>query len=258
VSGQTLFLRINRGLQLTAAGQTLRDARAEAQGLVHEAINGLGTDPHASALVVGAATSFASMVLAPGLNRFLAHSATTHLRILSSNEPAELDRMASNVQIRHYAPGAAPAHAVWLAKDLVLPVCAPGLIPLRPGEHALPAALAHQVLLRYETVVEGRTKIDWIRWLRANHQMQLRLRGVISFNHYDQLIEAAVSGCGIAMGRLPLVQRYLDSGSLIAPFGNTGIETGAWYAVLSNEASMAHRQREFLQWLQSELASSQN
>ena len=209
-------------------------------------------------LVVGAATPFASMVLAPGLNRFLAQSGTTHLRILSSNEPAELDRMASHMQIRHYAPGAAPAHSVWLAKDLVLPVCAPGLIPLRPGEHASPSVLAHQVLLRYETVVEGRTKIDWIRWLRAHHQLQLRPRGVISFNHYDQLIEAAVSGCGIAMGRLPLVQRYLDSGILIAPLGNTAIETGAWYVVLSDEARMALRQREFLQWLQSELATSQN
>ena len=76
--------------------------------------------------------------------------------------------------------------------------------------------------------------------------------------YLKKLIEAAVSGCGIAMGRLPLVQRYLDSGILIAPLGNTAIETGAWYVVLSDEARMALRQREFLQWLQSELATSQN
>lgn len=167
-SGQVLFLRVNRGLQLTSAGQTLRDAVGQAQGLVYEAIDGLGSDPHVSALVVGAATPFSSMVLAPGLGRFLAESAVLNLRILSSNEPAELDRFASHVQVRHYAPGAAPAGAVWLAKDLVLPVCAPSLMAFRSDEQFLSSVLERQVLLQYETVVEGRTKIDWIRWLKAN------------------------------------------------------------------------------------------
>lgn len=257
-SGQVLFLRVNRGLQLTSAGQTLRDAVGQAQGLVYEAIDGLGSDPHVSALVVGAATPFSSMVLAPGLRRFLAESAVLNLRILSSNEPAELDRFASHVQVRHYAPGAAPAGAVWLAKDLVLPVCAPSLMAFRSDEQFLSSVLERQVLLQYETVVEGRTKIDWIRWLKANSLTQLRPRGVISFSDYDQIIGAAVDGCGIAMGRLPLVQRYLDDGRLIAPFGDTCIETGAWYAVLNDEPGMAYQQNAFLSWLKSELPAAPN
>lgn len=252
-SGQVLFVRVNRGLQLTSAGQTLRDAVGQAHGLLYEAIDGLGGDPHVSALVVGAATPFASMVLAPGLHRFLERSAVLNLRILSSNEPAELDRFASHVQVRHYATGTAPVNAVWLAADLVLPVCAPNLMPVRPGKNHLPSALEGQVLLRYETVVEGRTKVDWIRWLKANDQTQLRPRGVVSFSDYDQLICAAVDGCGVAMGRLPLVQRYLDDGRLIAPFGDTCIETGAWHAILSDEPRMTHQQNEFLNWLKSEL-----
>jgi len=253
-TGQTLFLRVNRGLLLTSAGQTLFSAVGQANALVYDAIDALVDDPHTPSLLVAAATPFATMVIAPSLHGFLAHSEVRNVRIQSSNEPAELERIAAHVQIRHFAPGAAPSGAVCLAHDRVLPVCAPALLtmPVRPLIKA--SDLENQVLLRYETVVEGRVKIDWMRWLQANDLAGLRPRGAVSFSHYDQVISAAVAGCGIAMGRLPLVQRLLSDGQLVAPFGDCGIETGAWYALVIQEPRMADQQRAFLTWLKSVLA----
>ncbi len=57
-SGQTLYLRVNRGLQLTSAGQTLFAAVSQAHGLVYDAIDALAEDSHITSLVVAAATPF--------------------------------------------------------------------------------------------------------------------------------------------------------------------------------------------------------
>lgn len=253
-TGQTLFLRVNRGLLLTSAGQTLFSAVGQANALVYDAIDALTDDPHTPSLLVAAAAPFATMVIAPALHGFLALSEVRNVRIQSSNEPAELERLAAHVQIRHYAPGAAPAGAVWLAHDRVLPVCAPALIARPAPALNQPSHLACQVLLRYETVVEGRVKIDWIRWLQANDLAGLRPRGAVSFSQYDQVISAAISGCGIALGRLALVQHLLDNGQLVLPFGDTAVETGAWYALLSHEPRMTNQQSAFLAWLKTLLS----
>lgn len=252
-SGQVLFLRVKRGLQLTSAGQTLYATVRQAHGLVYDVIDELGRDPHITSLRVAAASPFASMVLAPFLHEFVAHSGVQNVRIDSTNEPGELQRLAPHVLIRHYVAGAAPLDAVWLANDCVLPVCAPTLMVAEPCPLRDPEALANHVLLRYETVVEGRAKIDWIRWLQAMGLMRLRPRGVVSFGLYDQVIGAAVAGCGVAIGRLPLVAQHLQDGRLVAPFAESGIHTGAWYAILSNEARQADPQQAFLAWLKSVL-----
>lgn len=110
-TGQTLFLRVNRGLLLTSAGQTLFSAVGQANALVYDAIDALADDPHTPSLLVAAAAPFATMVIAPALHGFLALSEVRNVRIQSSNEPAELERLAAHVQIRHYAPGAALAGA---------------------------------------------------------------------------------------------------------------------------------------------------
>lgn len=252
-SGQALFLRVKRGLQLTSAGQTLYATVQQAHGLVYDALDELGRDPHVTSLLVAAASPFASMVLAPSLHGFVAHSGVQNLRIESTNEPSELQRLAPHVLIRHYVAGAAPIDAVWLANDCVLPVCAPSLTTAGSRPLRDPEDLANHVLLRYETVVEGRSKIDWIRWLQATGLTRLRPRGVVSFGLYDQVICAAMAGCGVAIGRLPLVARHLQDGRLVAPFAQSGITTGAWYAILSNEPRLAEQQQAFLEWLKSVL-----
>ena len=41
--------------------------------------------------------------------------------------------------------------------------------------------------------------------------------GALRFSHYDQMIQAAVAGQGLALGRFPLVKNLLESGRLVMP-----------------------------------------
>ncbi|MDC6168715.1 LysR substrate-binding domain-containing protein [Paucibacter sp. XJ19-41] len=254
--GMPLFLRVNRGLRLTEAGQRLLTTVSQAHGLVDEALAQLADQADAETLRIGVAAPFAALVLAPALHRFTARHPRCSFHIVASDEPSELEQQHPHVLIRHYRPGAAPVNAVRLATDAVLPVCAPSLLSGPAAAPLLyPGDLKNHCLLRYETLVDGRSKIDWFRWLAANGLGPLRPRATLGFNHYEHVVQAALNGAGVAIGRLPLVARHLADGRLLAPFPGTALETGAWHASIARdhkteESGLSH---DFVAWLGSEL-----
>ena len=56
--------------------------------------------------------------------------------------------------------------------------------------------------------------LDWSSWLAANGEPGLKPAGTLRFRLYDQLIQAAVGGQGVALGRLPLIEAQLRAGQL--------------------------------------------
>ena len=97
------------------------------------------------------------------------------------------------------------AKAVRLFGERMLPVASPAVAhdPRTPLER--PADLAHHVLLHLDDP-EGRTPwLDWRAWLSANGEPALKPAGSLRFTLYDQVIQAAVGGQGVALGRLPMI-----------------------------------------------------
>ena len=74
----------------------------------------------------------------------------------------------------------------------------------------MPADLAGHTLLRMEP--DGSNQLqDWGLWLHAMKLTELKPAGVLHFSSYDQLIQAAVAGQGVALGRVPLIDRLLKA-----------------------------------------------
>ena len=98
------------------------------------------------------------------------------------------------------------------------PVCAPALAcdPLRPLR--TPADLSRHVLLDFETTLYGRQWYDWMRWFGAKGIREMKATGSLRFSHYDQVIEAAVNGAGVAVGKRPHLITHLRDGVLVAPW----------------------------------------
>jgi DNA-binding transcriptional LysR family regulator len=84
----------------------------------------------------------------------------------------------------------------------------------------------------------------------------VRPRGVLVFNQYDQLIQAAVAGQGIAIGRERLIKQLLSEGRLQI-VGNTRREMadrGNWL-VLASPTPRPEVCR-FVEWLRTEATES--
>jgi DNA-binding transcriptional LysR family regulator len=78
--------------------------------------------------------------------------------------------------------------------------------------------------------------------------------GTLQFTQYHQIIQAAVAGQGVALGRVPLVDEMLRSKELVAPFGlsrTTAAASRAYFAVVTPRAAGRPEVDAFVGWLQS-------
>ena len=250
--GLPLFRRANRGLELTEAGHTLYSAVAAASRLIDDATDKLLGAKGRPSFTVTTAVPFASFWLVPRLHRYTALHPHCDIRVAATNDPGDIERDGVDVAIWHYRPGSAPSGALCLAADEVLPLCAPALLADRSKPLKTPEDLAHHVLLRFETPIGGKRRIDWVRWLQAMGVGKLRPAGALSFAHYDQVLQAALDGGGVALGRLPLVAPHLRDGRLVAPFPQRRVVAGAWHVVIAPSAAEHKAVRTFVDWLHEE------
>ncbi|MCZ7562598.1 MAG: LysR substrate-binding domain-containing protein [Burkholderiales bacterium] len=197
---------------------------------------------------------FASLWLAPRLPQFARLHPDVDLRVAASNNVMNLEREHVDLAIRWMPPGAAPERGEHVAVERVLPVCAPALLadPARPL--VTPADLAHHVLLQFEPDRMSAPWLDWTQWLEDRAIALAGSAGTVRFSHYDQVIQAAIDGSGVALGRLPLVTRHLLNGLLVAPLGRDAVaEGGAFFLVAAADAEERPEVRAFSAWVADEL-----
>src|SRR5262245_10736791 len=174
--GQPLFRRINRGLQLTDAGQRLHRAVGEALRLIDDAA-GLVTSPAGETLAVTADVPLTSMWLVPRLPRFFRLHPDVDVRSIAANTRLDLDHERLDIAVRWCAPGSSASDGEPLFEMAMFPVCSPALAsdPSRPLRR--PEDLAHHVLLDLETVGTHGPWSDWKLWLEAMKLPNLKPAG---------------------------------------------------------------------------------
>jgi LysR family glycine cleavage system transcriptional activator len=259
--GQPLFQRRHRALLLTEAGQLLQQTAATMLRDLAETLERIS--PERSHMVTVTTTvSFASLWLVPRLPSFRKAWPGVDVRISANSSVVDLTRGRIDVAIRHCPPERAPAKAPRLFGEDVLPMCSPELLkdPARPLHE--PADLRHHVLLHFDDTPPRLAILDWETWLEAMGMPALMPAGVLRFNHYDQVIHAAVEGHGVALGRLPLMERQLRRGQLVAPFetahflGRRPRTSRAYYVVIEPSAALRPEVQHFAAWLHSEAGAS--
>jgi len=250
--GQPLFHRVNRALTLTHAGEELYRASEEALALIDSTADRLSGST--GALAVTTTTALASTWLVPKLPRFARLHPGTDVRIFASNDMVDLERERIDVALRFLLRGADAANGDCLVEYRTFPVCLPAIArsrkrPLRTAED-----LAAYVRLDFETVVYGRPWYDWEHWFDVIGIRPVAPAGTMRFSHYDQVIEAAKEGSGIAIGKWPHLARHLREGTLCAPFGVEGVaHVGDFYLVVARHAAERKDVQAFVAWLRDEV-----
>lgn len=254
--GVTLFRRLNRALLLTEEGQTLARAVGAALAGIEQAVARFSTLAEDRPITVTTSVSFAALWLVPRLARLRTAHPDIDVRLAASNELADLQRDHIDVAIRFCEPKAAPSGAVPLIGEDVFPVVSPRLA--RDHAHPLrtPADLQHHVLLHYEDARAPSPWLTWQEWLLALKVPGLEPAGKLLFSHYDQLVRAAIEGEGVGLGRTPLVEPYLRSGELIAPFQGRVAVTRKYFVIVAPAAGGQRRVKQFVDWLLAEVAAA--
>ena len=247
--GSKLFERRTRALLLTEAGQRYYQVAQGVLGELDEATQKLRGATAARTVTVTTTPGFASLWLIPRLNGYLQANPGVDVRISASYDSVHLERDGVDLAIR-YASDEQMTGQRPLFEESILPVCSPALAadPARPLRE--PADLRAHVLLHMD---DARASwVEWNIWLHAHGLRDLQPAGSLQFNQYDQLVQAAVNGQGVALGRLPLLRRLLREKTLVTPFKKSVVSSRGYFLLRSARAAGKREVKEFEAWLQEE------
>jgi LysR family transcriptional regulator, glycine cleavage system transcriptional activator len=248
--GVALFERRPRSLALTQQGLALQRTATEVLERLQETANRLRVDAGAPHLTVTTTGGFASLWLIPRLRAFTGLHPEVDVRISATYAVVNLERSLVDVAVRYCKAEEAPAGAVRLFGEELLPVCSPALLAAEPHPLRALADLRHHALLRMD--VDGATHMDWETWLAAQGYPGLKPAASMRFDSYEQTIQAAVGGQGVAMGIGRLVSGLLSSGQLVAPFCASMIGARAYFIIRSALTGDRPQVRAFVDWLVAE------
>ena len=246
--GVALFVRRHRALLLTEAGHELYRATAQALRQLSDAAAKIKQRGAGRTLTVTATIGFASLWLIPRLANFRSQRPEIDIRIAANNKMLDLEREGMEVAIRYCMPKAAPEGAIKLFGEVVLPVCGPKLVT-RSSPLATPDDLRRHVLLHYERPDGVTPWLSWTVWLETMQLPGLKPAGSLRFSQYDQTIQAAIDGQGVALGTSPLVRQLIKQGRLIAPLAKKFESSRAYFLVTSSAAAERPEVKEFAAWL---------
>src|SRR5262245_12682929 len=247
--GVMLFERRPRSLVLTEHGQALYAVAADALDRLQAGVDRLRTEGRARQLSITTTTGFASLWLIPRLRRFTSLHPDIDVRISATVEMLNLERSLVDLAIRYCPPDAVPEGATRLFGEGVLPVCARSLLRDRSRPLKRPHDLRHHTLLHFDYPGAMRSFMDWGTWLTALGISDLKSAGALHFSQYEQMIQAAVDGQGVALGRQPLVNDLIASGVLAAPFKNPVVGSRAYFLIEAPMARGKIQVRQFAAWL---------
>jgi LysR family transcriptional regulator, glycine cleavage system transcriptional activator len=252
--GVTLFERRHRALAFTPAGAAFHRAVTDALESLAAAADRTQSGTRSPGLTLSTTVSFASLWIIPRLATFRARQPEVEVYVSADDRLVDLSRGDVDIAVRYLPDAAAPEGAVRLFGERMTPVASPRVAKKSGAPLRSPADLARHVLLHLDDS-DGRTPwLDWRSWLASNGQPGLKPAGSLRFKIYDQVIQAAVGGQGVALGRLPMIAEHLRDRRLVAPFPKKYDSARGYFAVVAPRAADRDDVRAFLRWLTDEAA----
>jgi DNA-binding transcriptional LysR family regulator len=252
--GVTLFERRQRALALTESGHALYRVATDVLERLQAATDQLRASGRARQLSLTTTTGFASLWLIPRLQRFTSLNPDVDVRISATTTVINLERSLVDLAVRYCRPEDVPERAIRLFGEEVAAVCSRSLLRDRSRPLKRPHDLRHHVLLHFDYA--GAQFLDWGTWLTSLGIGDLRPAGALHFSQYEQMIQAAISGQGVALGRQPLVNDLIRSGALMTPFRKALVGSRAYFIIESEHGAAKPHVRQFSAWLMEEVKGS--
>ena len=238
-----LIDRSGRRPKLTEAGRRYLEQIEPAILQINAATKAMLPESGRSTVRLTLPPSLAATWLIPMLGAFELEHPEIDLQLITTKRVVDLRRDQVELAIR-YGKGAWPeVEAAFLLEETAMPVCAPGYLD------PLPQDPSPDVLREVRFITSANFPDEWEEWARAHGVELPQPTDLIVLDAMEQALQVAERGHGLAMGRRPVVDNWLERGQLVAPFGG-GNPTGAAYYLCRPSATMPTASgRRLARWL---------
>jgi LysR family glycine cleavage system transcriptional activator len=249
-----LFVRLNRAVRLTDAGERIAPGIHDAFERLVETMGRLKGPAPANVLTVSTGPAFAAKWLSPRLHKFLERYPQIDIRISANLKLTDFRSDEVDLSIRFGGGNYPGLHVERLADEHVLPLISPRLLE-RLGGHLQPEDLGRVALLHDDSANFMINAVSWADWLRRARVANVDPTRGPRFSHADHALEAALDGAGIVLGRLTLSMRDIASGRLVAPFDLMVPAQAGFYFCCLPERLDEPKIRSFRDFIFSEIAA---
>ena len=245
-----LFERSRTGVSLTEAGERFREAVSSGLDLIHAAVQETVQQTKDLQLVIACSHDASYFFIMPrynGLRRILGEEVQLRVRTYRHGVHDLPLGQPPDVLLTWDEASVLPECRRISLREAVRPVCSPDY------------AMAHSEVL--EGPVSGWGELVFLDLKRPNHGWAtwdnwFQAAGLPEtvprfdrFDHYSYVIEAAVAGCGIALGWRYFIERYLENRMLVELADGYVEFDNYYYGVLTPNGKgnpLAHRCLEYL------------
>ncbi|WP_231582042.1 LysR substrate-binding domain-containing protein [Puniceibacterium sp. IMCC21224] len=252
--GHALLTRGARRSQPNRDGARLAQAIAEGLGRISDVCEDIRDKRRAdNTIVISCLPGFAFVWLFPRLMNFDLMHPDLSISITTDSGTGGFAEGQADIGIR-YGTGHNPGFVVEkLMQEDVFPVCSPALLR---GPHPLNdvADLVWHTQLRDEYAPYTTTPPNWEYWARENRLSLPTPARTRRFGQSNLVIQAAIQGIGVALGRGPLVMDALHGGRLVRPFSQTARSPLAYWLVYGEAQKKSDKIARFINWIKREAA----
>jgi len=237
-----LFDRSHTQIKLTNDGRDYLSAIRLPLLEISEATRALKKKDGKSTINVSVTPLFAIKLFIPALSGFNRLHPDVTINTRTSVKLVDFEVEDVDVAIRHglgHYPGLISQK---LFTEKLIPVCSPSLLT-RSQPLKTVTDLRHHTLLHHDHVQ------DWLLWFASLGIQQIDAKRGPRFSDDGLVIQAAIEGQGIALGRSALVQGDIDKGLLVAPLDTPMPSHFAYYLVYPSERHNDPVLQIFINWI---------
>lgn len=253
--GLPLFLRHTRAVELTGAGAQLLQVVSASLSRIDSAVRLVRRTAGRKTVAISTWASFASMWLISRMEAFQSEHPEIDIRIDATDAVVDLETTDVDLALRYAVPGAPwNTQAQRLFGEQLTVVASPWLLK------STPSIQKPKDLLNFTLIEAGDTHrtqnlewLSWQRWFEAQKLPTFEPKRWLYFNYAHQIVQAALTGQGIALARMPLVADSLASGDLVEVLPQARLDSPMAYWLLAAPRSAQRPEiKAFCAWLQAQ------
>ena len=244
--GYPLFKRMTRKLALTEQGRVLFPVVSDAFMRIAEAAGDLNDRGDNRTLTISVTPAFGAKWLVYRLPKFWEKYPHFDLKVHHSIQVCDLRHDDVDIAVRFGAGKWDHVQSEFLLRVDYTPMCSPALLK---GKHPLkcPDDLRHHTLL-HEDDYDG-----WTQWLAVAGVDDVNPRRGPILDDWTVLVQTAIDGVGVALGKPSMLERDLAEGRLVAPFDITMLTDLGYHLVYLPGALEQEKVRAFRDFIMEEV-----